>query len=64
MIVVTISAPDDRQYVVRFQGKVKKGAETVWADSEVHTFRGASQPYGIDKETTRLIVEDLDGVPL
>ena len=64
LTIVTLSAPDDRQYLVRFQAKEKRGDEIAWADSEVHTFTGTSQSYGIDKGTTRLIVEDADGVPL
>ena len=60
MITLTISEQDGRQYRVRYQTKTAQG----WADSEVQTITGTSQPFGIDKGSSRLILEDVSGVAL
>ena len=59
MITVTIAAADNEPFTVRFQSKILKDGVVTWHDDEVVNEVGKSQPYGIDKDSFRLIVEGL-----
>lgn len=60
MINATILSDDNEKFRVRIQRKVNGE----WIDHEIESAVGRSQRHGVEKGDTRLIVEDIHGIPL